>query len=270
MLFVNYMQLIHYIENLQAKGKLWFTRAEAQEALDCSKIALKRAIERLQQKNRVALIKPQFLVIVPIEYKDWGIIPGNWFIAPLMATLNCSYYIGILSAAELYGAAHQKSQELQVITNKVIRSIKVGRILIQFLYCVKQNLVPTERLQVKTGYINVATREARAFDLCKYYRVGGYWHNVATILSELKGQLDPTKLDSLATSNLYELPVIQRLGFLLSLPEVGGAALVNNLQKFIIQKNARWIPLQPGKNLTGVKRDFNWRIYINEEVEVDV
>jgi predicted transcriptional regulator of viral defense system len=264
------MKLINYIEDIQAKGRLWFIRAEAQKTLSCSKIALKRAIERLKQKNRVALIKPQFLVIIPIEYKDWGIIPASWFIAPLMATLNCSYYIGLLSAAELYGATHQKSQELQIITNKVIRSITVGRIMIRFLYCVKQGLVPIETLQVKTGYVNVSTREATAFDLCKYYKICGYWHNVAMILSELKEQLDSTKLNLLAASNLYELPVIQRLGFLLSLPEVGGAALVNDLQKFIIQKNARWIFLQPDKKLTGAKRNFSWRIYINEEVEVDL
>ncbi|MGI9214822.1 MAG: type IV toxin-antitoxin system AbiEi family antitoxin [Gammaproteobacteria bacterium] len=209
-------------------------------------------------------------MIVPIEYKDWGIIPANWFIAALMSMINCPYYIGLLSAAELYGATHQKSQELQVVTNKVIRSIEVGRILIRFLYCVKQDLVPIERVQVKTGYVNVSTREATAFDLCKYYRASGYWNNVATILSELKEQLDPIKLELLAISNLYELSVIQRLGFLLSLPAVGGETLVDSLKNFIVQKNARWIPLQAGKNLTGVKRDFSWRIYINEEVEVDL
>lgn len=264
------MKLIDYIENLQAQGKLWFTRVDAQNTLNCSKIALKRAIERLQQKKRIALIKPSFLVIIPIEYKDWGIIPANWFIAALMKVINCPYYIGLLSAAELYGATHQKSQELQVVTNKVIRTIEVGRILIRFLYGVKQDLVPIERVQVKTGYVNVSTREATAFDLCKYYRASGYWNNVATILSELKEQLDPIKLKLLATSNLYELPVIQRLGFLLSLPAVGGDALVDSLKDFIIQKNARWIPLQSGKNLTEVKRDFSWRIYINEEVEVDL
>ena len=70
-------------------------------------------------KKRLALIKPQFLVIVPIEYKDWGIIPANWFIGALMTMVNCPYYIGSLSAAELYGATHQKSQELQAGKNLI-------------------------------------------------------------------------------------------------------------------------------------------------------
>ena len=264
------MQLIDYIENLQAKGQLWFTKQATQQDLGCSKVALKRAIERLQQKKRLALVKPHFVVIVPVEYKDWGIIPADWFIAPLMASLNNSYYIGGLSAAEFYGATHQKSQELQVITNKVIRKIAIGRVTIRFLYCANQEAVPTAQLQVKTGYVKVATKEATVFELCKYYRASGYWSNVATILAELKEQLDPIKLIEIAKSKIYELPVIQRLGFLLSLPEIEGEELVKGLQPIIAQANARSIPLQPSKKITNAKHDLHWRIYINEQIEPDL
>ena len=157
-----------------------------------------------------------------------------------------------------------------MITSKVIRAVHIGRVAIRFLYCTKQALIPNIQLQVKTGYIKVATQDATAFDLCKYYRTSGYWSNVATILSELKEQLDFTKLAAIATSKVYGVAVLQRLGFLLSLPEVAGASLVNSLQSIISETNASWIPLQPGKSIIGAKRDLTWRIYINEQIELDV
>jgi hypothetical protein len=42
-----------------------------------------------------------------------------------MEYLELPYYVALLSAAAIHGAAHQKSQEFQVITNKSLRTIHV-------------------------------------------------------------------------------------------------------------------------------------------------
>ena len=42
-------------------------------------------------------------------------IPADWFIAELMQFLDLPYYVGVLSAAALHGAAHQQAQEFHVV-----------------------------------------------------------------------------------------------------------------------------------------------------------
>src|SRR5947207_5045428 len=117
------MSLTDYIEKLQADGKYSFSENEALEALNCSRISLIHAIQRLKKKNKIAVPKPNFFVIVPVEYREWGIVPANWFIDNLMQHLGRSnYYVALLSAAAQYGAAHQAPQQFQVIVEKPLRS----------------------------------------------------------------------------------------------------------------------------------------------------
>ncbi|MET0637788.1 MAG: type IV toxin-antitoxin system AbiEi family antitoxin [Chitinophagaceae bacterium] len=55
-----------------------------------------------------------------------------------MNSLNKKYYVGLLSAAALYGAAHQQPMEFFVITEKpALRNIKSKKLKINF-YVKKQ------------------------------------------------------------------------------------------------------------------------------------
>src|SRR5438128_2748406 len=117
------VSLLEYLDTLQSRGRYFFTKKDALTDLGCSEETLERSIRRLERKKRVANIKPGFITITPVEYKSWGVIPSEWFIHPLMQYLECSYYVGLLSAAALYGAAHQQPQQFQVITDKVVRKI---------------------------------------------------------------------------------------------------------------------------------------------------
>ncbi len=115
-----------------------------------------------------------------------------------------------------------------------------------------------------------ATPETTAFDICKYYKAAGYWNNIGTILSELREVIDPQKLTNLASSGIYDLPVIQRLGYSLSLAEVEGANLTVGLAKIIQRENARWVPLYPANGITGAKPNSVWRVHVNTEVDIDI
>jgi len=127
------MRLIDYIEKQEENGKLWFSKMDALQQLGCTKTALSQSIHYLIQKKRLARIKENFILIVPLNYKNWGIIPADWFIDPFMKSLSLPYYISTLSAAEYYGAAHQKPMQFQVVTNQYLRDIKYGRIHIRFI-----------------------------------------------------------------------------------------------------------------------------------------
>src|ERR1700731_1871608 len=96
--------LLGYVDNLQTQGRYFFTKKEALENLKTTEENFDRSVRRLEQKKRIASIKPGFITITPLEYKSWGVIPPDWFINNLMSYLECPYYVGLLSAASLYGA----------------------------------------------------------------------------------------------------------------------------------------------------------------------
>jgi len=86
--------------------------------------AFRKAASRLAKKNRIVRIRSGFFVIVPLEYRAAGVLPAEWFIADLMNYLEQPYYVGVLSAAALYGAAHQQPQQFQVVTTAPQRGIQ--------------------------------------------------------------------------------------------------------------------------------------------------
>lgn len=265
------MRLSDYIEKQEEQGKLWFTKADALQALSCTKTALKQSIHYLVQKERLAWIKENFILIIPLNYKSWGVIPADWFIDPLMKSLKLPYYISTLSAAEFYGAAHQKPMQFQVVTNRYFRDIKYERIHIHFIQNKNISNIPTQRVQVQTGYALISTPEATAFDLCKHYAVSGYWSNIATILSELLESIDCDKLCQIATSGVYDTPIIQRLGFVLSHPDVQGEMAAEKLYHSVNAKLFRWTALTPKQKLfQEIPRNDKWKILINEEIESDI
>jgi predicted transcriptional regulator of viral defense system len=263
------MRLIDFIEEKQRIGKFWFTKSEAIQQLMCTKSALQQSIYDLTKKKRLVAIRGQFVLIIPFDYKNWGIIPADWFIDPLMKHLELPYYIALLSAAQQYNAEHQKPMQLQVITNQHLRDIKYGRIHIHFIQNHSMTQIPTQRVQVQTGYEIASTPEATAFDLCKYYKASGYWSNIGTVLAELIESIEPKKLCQIACSNLYDDAVIQRLGFMLSHKDVGCGKLADSLYKTVEKHKFRWVPLNPGQENVSIIKDDKWKILVNEDIEVD-
>lgn len=264
------MTLEQYIDDLQAKGQYFLLKEEAVSVLGSSKEAFKLAALRLKARQRLNNIRGDFWIIVPHEYSSWGVLPAGWFIDKLMDYLGLPYYVGLLSAAALYGASHQQPQQFQVMVPEPVRPIIKGRVNIKFFKNTLVSKVPIKKMQSETGYMNVSTPEVTAIDLVKYYRKSGHLNNVATVLSELKEKLDINELIKVATPNFYEWPILQRLGYLLSLEEVGAKEFAEPIQKLISQHKPRFVPLVHLTDYHKSKKDLNWRIYVNEEVELDL
>lgn len=235
-------------------------------ALHISDNAFHKAAHRLVHEKRLMRVVNEFYAAIPAEYRPGGSIPSTYYIDALMKFRQQPYYVGVLSAASLHGAAHQAPQELQVVTSAPLPMIRAPRTRIRFL--TKRNLADTPMQQMKTpaGYIAVSTPEATAFDLLRYPRAAAGLNNIATVLTELSEVIKPEKLGKVAAT--AEASYVQRLGYLMDL--VGAEKLTRALADCLAKQRWDYVPLRPGWKSESPKRDSKWRVIVNETVEADI
>ena len=116
------MKALNFINELRAQGRFSFTVSEAENALGLKKVSCLNALHRLKKDKWLVSHARGFYLIVPPEYQAYGCLPAEMFISDLMHYWGLPYYVGFLSAAQYYGAAHQKPQRFQVVTLKSCRS----------------------------------------------------------------------------------------------------------------------------------------------------
>lgn len=162
-----YNYLDKYLTEVRAQGCYSFTVEELMQAFDLSLNALRQTIFRLKSKKEIAIIRQGFYVIIPPEYSKQGMLPPYLYIDDLMKSLDKPYYVGLLSAAALHGAAHQQPMGYAVITRTPApRNIDwLG--LVSFA---RQSFMQDGIIQKKTsaGYINVSSPELTALDFFEY------------------------------------------------------------------------------------------------------
>jgi len=255
----------HWVEKLQSQGRYTFTRAQAESGTGRSFVAVQTALRRLKEQGRIVSLRRGFYVVVPPEYRAAGSPPASWFIDELMRHLGQPYYVGLLSAAAIHGAAHQQPMVFQVMTSKPTRAIRAGRVAIQFSMNSKVDRMPVTQKQTETGTMRVATPETTAFDLVRYQAGAGHLSNAATVLDELAERVDGQAL--VVVAPLVRLPDVQRLGYLLE--AIGQTDLASPLATWLKTQRPRAVPLLPGKP-ADVEVDKRWRVLPNEDLEIDI
>jgi len=261
--------LSEYINTLQTKGRYTFTGEEALATLRITPDAFKLAALRLIKKKNLVRLKHGFYLIVPTEYQEIGAPPVAWFIDYLMKYNQQPYYVGLLSAAALHGAAHQQPQTFQVVTDKPIRPMQIGRGRIEFFTKKQINPSNYQLIKTPTGYMSVSTPEVTAFDLVRYAKSVGHLNLVATVLSELQEKFDAARFSTLLQSENLEVPCVQRLGYLLQLVEAD-KKIIRLLQQWIKNQRPRFVPLRPDKTYEQSQKDIDWLLYINQIIESDI
>ncbi|HEY0482919.1 MAG TPA: type IV toxin-antitoxin system AbiEi family antitoxin [Kofleriaceae bacterium] len=248
---------------LVARGRHHFTTDEAVASLKGEAPAVRAALRRLKAKGQIADPYRGFHVIVPPEYRRLGCLPADQFVPQLMNHLRETYYVALLSAAELHGAAHHRPQSLQVMVKANRRPIACGQVRIELV--ARKDLERTAIVEKNTprGVLRVASPEATALELIGYADRCGGLDNVASVLAELAETLEPQKLISAAA----HCPVVwvQRLGYLLDVAghDELGEALVSQ-----VKERAHVVaPLVRAEPKTGAERLGRWKLAINASVE---
>ena len=256
-----------WVDSRQSQGLYFFRREEALESLQVSELALKKAAARLSKKKRIARIHGGFFIIIPLEYFATGILPAEWFIADLMAYIGQPFYVGLLSAAALHGAAHQQPQQFHVVTTGPLRDIRSNGLVIRFFSKSQLADVPLTRVKAQTGHIPTSTSEATALDLIRYSRRIGGLDRVLTVLQELGEVMEPENLAKAARAD-QTVAYAQRLGFLLE--REGFSSLTGPLFQWVKEQKPLPVKLEPTMPIRESKKDERWRIMVNIDVEGDL
>lgn len=251
---------------LLSRGTTSFTTDEAAELVGGSRAAVHQGLQRLIRKGEVFSPAQGFYVPIPPEFRAWGgSIPAAEFIDQMMRHLGRRYYVALLSAAEIHGAAHQRPQVFQVMVDQSLRNRDNGRARLRFFVNGRIDDIPTVRSRTRTGDITVSTPEATALDLVSRPRNSAGFDNVATILIELveDEKLNPVQIAKVAEH--FPVATVHRLGWLLDTFTEGFDT--EPLAALVGSGSITALDSQAGRRGT---IDPRWRLIINRQIEPDV
>lgn len=260
-----------WIESLEQRGRISFSLGQlTEENPEISEAAIKSALIRLSNKGRIVSIHKGFYLIISSEYALRGIIPPVQFIDDLMKFLNRSYYVSTISAAALYGAAHQAPQEFFVVTGyPVMRPTAKKGIKINYI---SKRTLPVKLLmerKTQSGYVKISSEILTAIDLVQFQNRSGGLSRVATVINELMEEIIPESFsqDLFAFSTTT---AIQRLGYLLEY-ELDNQLLAESLYKRSMKYGSKFqrIPLRQSLPFNDSSSDNRWRVATNIEIEID-
>ena len=266
--------LSSYVSGLLSTGRTVFTAEEAERALGIGHGAFLDAAERLQRREALLNLRQGFYVVVPPQFGSWGAPPPAWYIDALMRREGQAYYVGLLKAAELHGATHHAVMEFQVVTAKRLPRIRAGRGMIVFYFRKDMKAVSggIEDRKTDTGTMKVSSAALTALDLLRYPQASGGMDTIATVLSDLRQEIDPEQLAAL--SAVVERPVVQRLGHLLDRFDDDG--LTEPMLRVLRARGALpWTELDrkgtqdPDFAPEPRQRDLRWRVIVRRVPRVD-
>lgn len=254
-----------YILDLLAQGKYFFTKQDALISLGINPNQFKYQAYRLTSKKLIKRVTYDFFMIISAEYRYIGSLPSHWIINSLMEHLDQEYYIGLLSAASLFGATEQQPMTFQVITNKTTKSIHLERTSIEFhtfKYCM---LAQKTTISTPAGYVKISTREQTMLDLIRFYAVAGYLSNVALVIKNLAQECDYEKLTA-ALAHEQTKSILQRLGYILEITHF--RELAQLVEQELAKRKIEYVLLRPDFEKKTGKRNSRWKLILNDTLEI--
>ena len=263
------MSLNDWIKELEQRGVTSFSfqqvRCEFHERTEKS---LKTDIKRLVSARRIENVYKGFYVIIPIQYQLKGIVPPSYYINELMEHLGKPYYVGLLSAAAIYGASHQRTMITQIVTTGPRTRTSNRNSLLDWNY---RQQIPKELIETRNGEmgrIYYSSAELTATDLIQFAsHVGGY-QRAATVIAELVDTIDINKMRTVLQHTTAT--TVQRLGYLLDniLFEKDMAdALYGMLKERAGYFNA--VTMSPEHPASDSPESNRWRVDMNIDIEID-
>ncbi len=265
------MTIRDWIKEKEIGGSSHFSVEELQSVFpNTPYTSVKKELNRLSSQKIIASVYKGFYVIIPVQYASKGVVPAMYYIDQLMAYIGKPYYISLLSAAEMLGAAHQRPQNFYVTTlrpsasvskdkNPILRWVFITDIAEEFLL----------QKNSQTGIVKYSNAELTSIDVLQYSHYIGGITRASTLLSELTELTDfNNKIDKL--SKISSISTIQRLGYIVEevLGDTEQADIIYNQLK-TTTKRLNYIMLDTQSKKEAFDTNKKWKININTEIEID-
>ena len=266
------MTIRNWIHERSISGLPTFSYEEVRMAfVNLSEQVVRNELYRMANQKVIVSPYKRFYVIIPPHYAAKGIVPPYYYIDHLMRYLNKPYYVSLLSAAELLGAAHQRPQRYYVTT--VLPSFQSSQKKNSLLAWQFRKRIPDAYLQTKnteTGKVAFSSPELTAIDLVQYARSIGGLSRAATIIQELVEIMDVSKI-MVDILDYTTVSTLQRLGFILEHVTME-QAMADGLYDLLVRSGKR-LGYVPFSHLAecgnDVERDNRWKVLINTQIEID-
>lgn len=249
-------------DHLLSHGLTSFTAADAAQLVGVPVAHVYPGLQRLVDRAQIFSPARGFYVPIPPEFRTWRSVPATHFIDAMMNHLGRRYYVGLLSAAELHGVAHQRPQAFQVMVDRTLAARKAGRVDLRFYHDARLLSAATVPRQTPTGGLILATPATVVFDLTARPDAGGGLDNVATVLAELVAERLVDVAALRAAASRYPASAIRRAGWILqhhSDLDVGG---------HLDARDAAPTMLDPHGGRRG-PIDPTWQLIINTQIQPD-
>lgn len=267
----NHIKISTWVDNKIANGNFSFTIQHLKEDQSSkSDISIKRALSRLVSQEKIISIYKGFYIIIPPSYKNMGVLPPTMFIDDLMNFLGRPYYISLLSAAAIFGAAHQQPQANYVCTTiPSIRTTKKKGIVIRYIS--KRKFPDGYIIQKKTesGYIKVSNPILTSIDLINYYKTIGGLNRAVSIINELSEEIELKNINN-KILDIASKADLQRLGYIWD-HEIDQPQLANKVFSVLKdqQIKIRSCKLINSKQKNNGKLSNRWNVDVNTSIEID-
>ena len=254
-----------YVADLAVRGRHHFTTDEAVGAIGSPRSAVRGQLRRLKARGVIAEPVRGFNMIVPPRHRSRGCLPAEQFIPQLMDLAGEPYYFALLSAAERYGAAHQRPQVVQVMVRKNRAAVACGEVRVEFVARHDLERVFVREFNTPRGVARYSTPEVTALELVGYPNHAGGIANVAMVLGDLAEEMEAEALSRAA--GISPVSWSQRLGYLLE--RAVESNLADALAPFVEEHARSYTPLRRAAPTTGVGRDAAWKLIVNVDIEPD-
>jgi len=262
-----YEYIDDYLLKIRSQGRFSFTFEELNQTFDSSEQAIRKKLYRLKADNKIAIIRKDFYVVLPPEYAQMSSLPIFLYIDDLMQYLGRDYYLGLYTAASLYGAAHQQPMEYQVIVQSPMRAIVEKHTQINFLVRKMWKQEGVEKKNAAAGYFNVSSPELTALDFMSFNgKIGGV-SRIVPILGELIEEIKSSKMYKIAVG-YPQTSALQRLGYLFD-NVYNRKDLAMSIQRALTNKTTQNILLSIASPKQG-NVDKKWKVDVNILIENDL
>lgn len=226
-------------------------------------------ISRLKRKRILYSPYKSFYVVLPPQYVLIGSVPASYYMDELMKSLGKKYYFGLLTAAAMWGAAHQRPMVDCIMTEPPRLSSAADKRNVRWVY---RPSLPVQHTCVKNGEygeVRYSSAELTAVELVQYENHAGGLSHVATIIEELLESTDFTH----AADGVFKTckdTAIQRLGYIVE-KEIGDERQGEVIYHEWVRScpAPHFIPLGVRSDAPALRRDERWKIDVNMTIERD-